>query len=111
MGTKFTMELPFFVDSLRAHGIEAITPDRSERDFMQHTLKEELGRGIVTEATRSAYLRVIEQLIGRGAAGIVLGCTEIPLLLGQDDVRVPVFDTTRLHARAAVEFALAGQAA
>lgn len=111
LGTKFTMELPFFHDKLRARGIEAITPDPGDRDFMQHTLKEELGRGIVTEATKAAYLRIIGQLIERGAEGIVFGCTEIPLLLGQDDVRVPVFDTTRLHAQAAVEFALADQVA
>ena len=108
LGTKFTMELPFLREKLLAHGIQSITPDAADRHFIQHTLKEELGRGLATPATRAEYLRIIDGLIGRGAQGIVFGCTEIPLLLGQDDVGVPVFDTTRLHARAAVEFALAG---
>jgi aspartate racemase len=106
LGTKFTMEQPFFHEKLRGQGIDAITPDAPEREYMQHTLREELGRGIVTAPTKAAYLRIIEQLLDRGAQGIVFGCTEIPLLLGQRDVRVPVFDTTRLHARAAVAFAL-----
>jgi aspartate racemase len=108
LGTKFTMELPFFHEKLSALGIQAITPDLPDREFMQDTLKDELGRGVVTETTKAAYLRIIGQLIDRGAQGIVFGCTEIPLLLCQDDVRVPVFDTTRLHARAAVDFALDG---
>jgi len=108
LGTKFTMELPFFREKLSALAIETFTPDPPDREFMQHTLKEELGRGVVTEKTKAAYLRIIGQLVDRGAQGIVLGCTEIPLLLGQGDVRVPVFDSTRLHARAAVELALAG---
>jgi aspartate racemase len=111
LGTKFTMELPFYRDKLRLQNIEALVPqDQGVRDFIQQTLKEELGRGIVSPATKAAYIEVTNQLIACGAEGIVLGCTEIPLLLSQQDVAVPVFDTTRIHVRAAVAFALSGHA-
>ncbi|KJV25152.1 aspartate racemase [Aquitalea magnusonii] len=107
IGTKFTMELPFFRDKLHQYGIETLIPEQQEaRNFIQQTLKDELGRGIISTATRVAYLEIIQQLINRGAVGIVFGCTEIPLLLSQTDVSVPIFDTTRIHAHAAVEFAL-----
>ncbi|MCS3804066.1 aspartate racemase [Chromobacterium alkanivorans] len=108
LGTKFTMELPFFQDKLSRHGIRALIPEQQDtRDFIQRTLRDELGRGMVSPATKSAYLEVIRQLVERGAEGIVFGCTELPLLLSQADVPVPVFDTTRIHIRAALEFALA----
>jgi len=111
LGTKFTMELPFFKDKLRSQNIEALIPqEQAVRDFIQQTIKEELGRGIVSPATKAAYIEVTNQLIACGAEGIVLGCTEIPLLLSQQDVAVPVFDTTRIHAQAAVEFALSSRA-
>lgn len=107
LGTKFTMELPFYRDKLLSHDIETIVPlEQDTRDFIQLTLKEELGRGITTEATRRAYLEIIDRLVARGAEGIVFGCTELPLLLTQADVAVPVFDTTRIHASAAVAWAL-----
>jgi aspartate racemase len=109
LGTKFTMELPFYRDALRSHEIETIVPlEQETRDFIQLTLKEELGRGIMTDATKNAYLEIIDGLIARGAEGIVFGCTELPLLLTQADVPVPVFDTTRIHSNAAVEWALSG---
>jgi len=109
LGTKFTMELPFYREKLELHDIEPIVPLEQEvRDFIQLTLKEEFGRGITSEATRTAYLRVIDQLVARGAEGIIFGCTEIPLLLAPRDVPVPVFDTTRIHADAAVNFSLSG---
>jgi aspartate racemase len=111
LGTKFTMELPFFRDMLLAQDVETIIPlEQETRDFIQLTLKEELGRGITTDATKRAYLEIIDRLIARGAEGIVFGCTELPLLLSQADVAVPVFDTTRIHANAAVEWALSGPA-
>ncbi|MEO8622225.1 MAG: aspartate/glutamate racemase family protein [bacterium] len=110
LGTKYTMELPFYSDKLRSQGIESIVPkEQSVRDYVQHTVKEEMGRGILDPATKAEYLKIIDQLVEDGAQGIVLGCTEIPMLLGQKDVAtVPVFDTTRIHADAAVEFALSG---
>lgn len=108
LGTKFTMEMDFYKDKLTSLGIEPIVPATQEsRDFIQNTLRDELGKGIIKEETKRAYLAIIDELIRRGAEGIILGCTEIPLILGQEDVAVPVFDTTRIHSDAAVAFALA----
>lgn len=107
LGTKFTMEMDFYFDKLAENNIEAIVPFLQEdRDFIQQTLKEELGRGIISEQTKKAYLSIINELIENGAEGIILGCTEIPLLLSQDDISVPVFDTTKIHSEAAVKFAV-----
>lgn len=107
LGTKFSMELPFFHDALRAHDIESFTPrDKNTREFIQRTLRDELGRDVISSTTKQAYLGIIDTLIAEGAQGIVLGCTEIPLLISQEDVSVPLFDTTHIHARAAVDFAL-----
>lgn len=109
LGTKFTMELPFYADKLREQGIGSFVPAApATRAYIQRTLKEELGRGIATPETKAAYLAIIAELIAQGAEGIVFGCTELPLLLGPQDVPVPVFDTTKIHVRAAVEFALSG---
>ncbi|MCF0050628.1 aspartate/glutamate racemase family protein [Dyadobacter sp. LJ53] len=108
LGTKFTMEMDFYVDKMAAHGVEAIIPASQEaREFIQQTLKDELGKGIIKEETKRRYIAIIDKLINNGAEGIILGCTEIPLLLSQNDVSVPVFDTTKIHAQAAVDFALA----
>ncbi len=107
LGTQFTMEMDFFKNGLKKHGIEPLIPAlQKDRDFIQHTLKEELGRGIIKAETKQEYLKIITQLIQDGAEGIILGCTEIPLLLSQQDCSVPVFDTTKIHAQAAVAFAL-----
>lgn len=107
VGTQFTMELPFYKNELRLHGIETLVPlEPATREFIQQTLKEELGRGVVSQATKAAYLDIIAQLVACGAEGIVFGCTELPLLLSQQDVAVPVFDTTRIHVDAAVKFAV-----
>ncbi|MBL0178017.1 MAG: aspartate/glutamate racemase family protein [Gemmatimonadetes bacterium] len=107
LGTQFTMELPFYRERLQAHGIEMLVPDtQSERDFIQATIRDELGRGVILAETKRRYLQAIDDLLARGAEGIILGCTELPLILSQADLAVPVFDTTRIHAEAAVEFAL-----
>ncbi|TDW52630.1 aspartate racemase [Flavobacterium sp. 270] len=107
LGTKFTMEMDFYFKKLAENNIEAIVPFlQDERDFIQQTLKEELGRGIIKEQTKRAYLNIIEKLIENGAEGIILGCTEIPMLISQEDVSVPVFDTTKIHSEAAVNFAV-----
>lgn len=107
LGTKFTMEMDFYFKKLAENNIEAIVPFlQEERDFIQDTLKEELGRGIIKEQTKRAYLSIIEKLIENGAEGIILGCTEIPMLISQEDVAVPVFDTTKIHSEAAVDFAV-----
>jgi aspartate racemase len=106
LGTKFTMELDFFKSKLTDKGIEAIIPGDEDRHFIHYNIFEELGRGLIKETSKQRYLSIIQQLIDRGAEGIILGCTEIPLLIQQSDVSVPVFDTTRLHAESAVNFAV-----
>ncbi len=107
LGTKMTMELDFYRNGLAAQGIASLIPEaQANRDFIQHTLKEELGRGILKPETKKAYLAIIQDLLAAGAEGIVLGCTEIPMLIQQSDVAVPIFDTTKIHAQAAVAFAL-----
>ncbi len=106
LGTKFTMELDFFKDKLSAQGIETIIPEANDREFIHETIFNELGKGLSLESTKERYLSIIEKLIDNGAEGIVLGCTEIPLLVKQDMVKVPVFDTALIHSNAAVVFAL-----
>lgn len=107
LGTKFTIELDFFKDKLTEKGIEAIIPQNQEdKDFIHTTIFEELGRGLVTKSTKERYLAIANQLIKEGAEGIILGCTEIPLVIKPEDLLVPVFDTTLIHSNAAVEFQL-----
>ncbi|HRN46759.1 MAG TPA: aspartate/glutamate racemase family protein [Niabella sp.] len=106
LGTKFTMEFDFFKSKLLNKGIEVIIPNEDDREFLHHTIYDELGKGIFTEQTKQRYLRIISDLINDDAEGIVLGCTELPLILQQSDISVPIFDTTLLHSKAAVEFIL-----
>lgn len=106
LGTKFTMELDFFKSKLLDKGIEVIIPNEDDREFLHQTIYDELGKGIFSEQTKQRYLNIISDLMNDGAEGIVLGCTEIPLIIQQSDVSVPIFDTTLLHSRAAIEFAL-----
>jgi aspartate racemase len=106
LGTKFTMEYTFFTDKLSAAGIEPLTPNQADRDFIHQTLMDELGKGIFLPETKARYLQIIDSLIQQGAQGIVLGCTEIPLLIKPEDTAVIQFDTTQIHSAAAVEFAL-----
>ncbi|TQN43251.1 aspartate racemase [Blastococcus colisei] len=106
LGTRYTMEQPFLIDRLSAAGLEVVVPDRGDRDLVHHVIYEELVRGVVREESRRAYRDVVDRLVARGAQGVVLGCTEIELLLGPDDVDVPTFPTTALHVAAAVRAAL-----
>jgi aspartate racemase len=106
LGTRFTMEQAFFRDKLNEKNIEVIIPGDEERNFIHYSIFEELGRGIMKPETKSFYIDVIHKLAGQGAEGIILGCTEIPLLISSDDVNIPLFDTTQIHSKAAVEFAL-----
>lgn len=107
LGTKFTMELDFFKEKLVAKGIEAIIPQtEDDKDFIHTTIFEELGKGLVTDETKKRYVEIANQLIKDGAEGIILGCTEIPLVIKPEDISVPVFDTTLIHSKAAVEFQL-----
>ncbi len=107
LGTVFTMELPFYKNKLSEFGIESIIPlDTADREYMEETLLHELGKGIILPKTKTEYMRIANSLIERGAEGIILGCTEIPLMLSQDDFPVPVFNTTHIHVKAAVDHAL-----
>jgi aspartate racemase len=106
LGTRFTMEQSFVRDRLAAGGVEALVPSGEDLETVHRVIYEELVHGVVRESSRAAYIEVIERLVAHGAEGVVLGCTEIELLVGADDVDVPVFATTALHARAAVELAL-----
>lgn len=106
LGTKFTMELDFFKSKLKDQNIEAIIPEGDDKEFVHYTIFEELGRGLILEETKKRYISIINKLIAQGAEGIILGCTEIPLLIQQEDVSVPVFDTALIHSAAAVEFSL-----
>ena len=107
LGTKFTMELDFFKDKLAEKGIETIIPENEEvKDFIHYTIFEELGRGIATEETKKRYLEIANELIQNGAEGIILGCTEIPLVIKEGDLNVPIFDTTLIHTQAAINFQL-----
>ncbi|MDQ3111101.1 MAG: amino acid racemase [Bacteroidota bacterium] len=104
LGTKFTMEKTFFTDKLKAKNIEAIIPDDADRDFIHWTIFEELGRGIISAESKARYISIIHKLVQQGAQGAILGCTEIPMLIKEGDVNVPVFDTTKIHSDAAVQF-------
>lgn len=106
LGTKFTMELDFFKEKLSAQGIEALIPGAEDRDFIQDTIYYELGKGILNPETKQRYITIINDLIQQGAQGVILGCTEIPLIIKADDVPVPVFDTVFIHVGAIVKYAL-----
>jgi len=106
LGTRFTMERDFFRDKLTEKGIEILIPGDEERDFIHYTIFEELGRNIIKPDTKQFYINVINKLIAAGAEGIILGCTEIPLLISNADLDIPLFDTVEIHSKAAVEFAL-----
>jgi aspartate racemase len=109
LGTRYTMEMDFYRGRLASrHGLTVLVPDGPQRDIVHRIIYDELGQGITRDESRRAYVGVIEDLVRRGAQGVILGCTEIPLLIKQKDSPVPVFDTTALHAAAAVDFALAG---
>ena len=106
LGTRFTMEKPFYADRLRARGIATIVPDAGEREDVHRVIMRELGQGVIRPESRQRYVEIIERLAGRGAQGVILGCTEIPLLVGPSDTALPLFDTTVLHADAALNLAM-----
>ncbi len=108
LGTKYTMQLDFYKNALAQYGIETLVPGEKDIEFINTSIYTELGKNIFLPATRQQYVEIINELAGRGAEGVILGCTEIPMLIKQTDSSIPVFDTTKLHAMAAVEFALGG---
>jgi aspartate racemase len=107
LGTRFTMEESFYRGRLESqHGLEVLVPPEDERTLVHRVIYEELCLGQVREDSRRAYQHIVAGLVARGAEGVILGCTEIGLLLRPEDAPVPLFDTGRIHAEAAVEFAL-----
>ncbi len=107
LATRFTMEQDFYKGRLaRRHGIEPLVPDDAGRETVHRIIYEELCRGVVRPDAKAAYLGLIAGLAAAGADSVILGCTEITMLIGQGDVDLPVFDTTRIHAESAMEFAL-----
>lgn len=107
LGTRFTMEQAFYRDRLsNYHGIEVITPNASDREIVHKVIYQELCLGKVIDHSRSEYSRIIQRLVDDGVLGIILGCTEISMLIGSQDCPVPVFDTTSIHACSAAAWAL-----
>lgn len=107
LGTRFTMEEQFLRGMLEDRfSLRVLVPDKEDRETVNRIIYEELCKGKIEASSREAYIEVIDRLIQKGAEGIILGCTEIPLLIGPEHVNVPLFDTTALHAQAAVDQAL-----
>ena len=107
LGTRFTMEHDFYRGRLESrHGLSVLTPNVADRDLIHQVIYQELCHGKVLDTSRRKYQRAIDDLKSRGAQAVILGCTEITLLIKQDHSSLPVFDTTRIHAEAAVSFAL-----
>jgi len=106
LGTRATMEMDFYKKKLNNAGIESLVPGKPEREFIHNAIMGELLKENFRKETKDKFLNIINELEQRGAQGIVLGCTEIPLIIKQEDTPLPVFNTLELHARAMVEYAL-----
>lgn len=107
LGTKYTMEGQFYKNRIENnYDLDVIIPESSARDYIHKIIYQELVSGILKDESREEFKRIIEKLKEQGAEGIILGCTEIPLLIKEEDSSLPIFNTTRLHAEAAVEIAL-----
>lgn len=106
LGTKYSMELDFYTGRLREQGLRVLTPDAEGRRVVNEIIYAELTKGIVRRESRAAYLRVITDLRERGAQGVILGCTEITMIVDPQESPIPVFDTTRIHVDAALERAI-----
>jgi aspartate racemase len=106
LGTKYTMEEDFYTSKLEAANILTIVPEKADREFINTTIYNELLKEIFKEENKNRFLEIMKKLQLQGAEGIILGCTEIPLIIKDDDFNLPLFNTTAIHARAAVNFAL-----
>jgi len=107
LGTRFTMEHPFYAERLAQHGLQALIPEKDDRDIVHRVVYEELCLGKIVDASRDEYRRIMARLVAQGAEAIILGCTEISMLVGMQDASVPLFDTTAIHARKAAEWSVA----
>lgn len=106
LGTRFTMEQPFYRERLEARGLKIVVPETEDRETVHRVIYDELCLGEINHSSRSAYGEIMRRLVEKGAEGIILGCTEIGLLVGEGDASVPLFDTTEIHARAAALWAV-----
>jgi aspartate racemase len=106
LGTKYTMQLDFYKNILAENGIQTIIPGNEDVEYINQTIYNEFSKNIFLPQTKSGYLAIIDKLQQRGAGGVILGCTEIPILLKQPDCMLPLFDTAKIHCAAAVDWAL-----
>lgn len=110
LGTRFTMEEDFYRSRLeKKHGLQVLVPEADERELVHQIIVQELSVGKILDQSKTKYYEIIDRLVKKGAQGVILGCTEIPLLVSNEECVIPLFDTTALHASAAVTFALAGK--
>jgi aspartate racemase len=105
LGTRFTMEKAFYQDALARQGIKVLVPEPADRELVNAVIYDELVAGRIREQSRRVFAAIVRRLAERGAEGVILGCTEIPLLIGEADVGLPLFDTTAIHAEAALQYA------
>lgn len=105
LGTRFTMEKSFYQDALARQGITVLVPDAADRAYVNRVIYDELVAGQIHDRSRIEFVAIIRKLVERGAEGVILGCTEIPLLVSEGDAGVPLFDTTTIHAEAALKYA------
>lgn len=106
LGTKYTMQLNFYKNKLAEKNIEAIIPNEEDIEYINDSIFKEMGKGIFLPSTKERYLTIINKLVEEGAQGIILGCTEIPILVKQQDCSVPTFDTTAIHVQAIMDYVL-----
>lgn len=106
LGTRYTMQLPFYKNVLAKQGIETIVPNEADMEYINTAIYEEMGKGIFLPERKTEIIRIIHELNNEGAEAVILGCTEIPILIKQEDSSIPVFDTVAIHVDAAVRFAL-----
>jgi aspartate racemase len=106
LGTKFTMQGDFFQEVFNRYNLEIIVPNQEDQEYVNDVIFKELTYNIIKEESKQGYVKIIKRLQKEGAEGVILGCTEIPLLIKENDSPIPTFDTTTLHAMAALEYAL-----
>jgi aspartate racemase len=106
LGTKFTMEKGFYQDALAQKGITVLVPDKEDREYVNAVIYNELVAGQIRHESRAGFVTIIKKLAERGAEGVILGCTEIPLLVSEEDAGMPLFNTTAIHTEAALNYAL-----
>ncbi len=111
LGTQFTMEKNFYADALARKDVSVLVPEADDRETVNRVIYEELVAGQIRDESRAGFVAVMDRLAAQGAEGIILGCTEIPLLVSEADVGMPLFDTTAIHAEAALRYAVEGWSA